>query len=236
MQRLHDRAESFERPWWMDARAGKRRAQVLVPVVRVSAIRGQGLDVRVIRGRADAHWFPSRHNFALFRLAAYLCLRRAKPEHHEGILIIDRHQSATETWLVMSWMTLTFACYLAATLFADWHLALALPVSLPLAVVLLEVPAILSALTIAPLFHSIARARASSIRVTNGFRVNGVVIMLLFSAASAYFARHPSWIRFVAWQFLALLALNAIAAMIVFPLRHSIARLEAAVGGVSSAQ
>ena len=184
--------------------------------------------MRVVRDRADARWFPSRHNFALFRLAAYLCLRRARPEHHDGILIIDRHQSAAETWLVMSWVTLTFACYLATTLFVDWHIALALPVSLPLAIVLLEVPAILSALTIAPLFHSRDRA--------TGFRVNGVVIMLLFSAASAYFARHPSWIRFVAWQFLALLALNAIAAMIVFPLRHSIARLEAQVGGASSAQ
>lgn len=184
--------------------------------------------MRIVRDRAEARWFPSRHNFALFRLAAYLCLRRARPEQRGGILVIDRHQSTMETWLVMSWVTLTFACYLATTLFVDWHIALALPVSLPLAIVLLEVPAILSALTIAPLFESIAGAR------TNGFRVNGVVIMLLFSAASAYFARHPSWIRFVAWQFLALLALNAIAAMIVFPLRHSIARLEAQVGGASS--
>jgi hypothetical protein len=185
--------------------------------------------VRIVRDRADARWFPSRHNFALFRLAAYLRLRRARPEHRVGIFIIDRHQSATETWLVMSWVTLTFACYLAATLFVDWHIALALPVSLPLAVVLLEVPAILSALTIVPLLHSIAGARAS------GVRINGVVIMLLFSAASAYFALHPTWIRFVAWQFLALLALNAIAAVIAFPLRHSIARLEAQVGGASSA-
>lgn len=182
--------------------------------------------MRVVRNRADARWFPSRHNFALFRLAAYLCLRRARPEHRDGMLVIDRHQSAAETWLVMSWVTLTFACYLAMTLFVDWHIALALPVSLPLAIVLLEVPAILSALTIAPLFRSIA----------SGFRINGVVIMLLFSAASAYFALHPTWIRFVAWQFLTLLALNAIAAVIAFPLRHSIARLEAQVGGVPFAQ
>lgn len=181
--------------------------------------------MRAVRNRAEARWFPSRHNFALFRLAAYLRLRRARPEHRDGFFVIDRHQSATETWLVMSWVTLTFACYLATTLFVDWHIALALLISLPLAVVLLEVPAILSALTIAPLF-----------RVTNGFRVNGIVIMLLFSAASAYFALHPTWIRFVAWQFLALLALNAIAAVIAFPLRHSIARLEAEVGGAPFAQ
>jgi hypothetical protein len=179
--------------------------------------------VRVVRGRADARWFPSRHNFALFRLWAYLRLRSARPEHYDGTLVIDRHQSAAETWVVMSWMTLTFACYLAATLFAGWHIAPALLVSMPLAIVLIEVPAILSALTIAPLFR------------INSSRVNGFVIMLLFGAVSVYFARHPSWIRFVAWQFLALLALNAMAAMIAFPLRHAMARLEAAVGGVSSA-
>jgi hypothetical protein len=180
--------------------------------------------VRVVRGRADARWFPSRHNFALFRLAAYLKLRRASPEHWDGTMVIDRHQSAAETWLVMSWMTLTFACYLAVTLFAGWHIAPALLVSMPLAIVLFEVPAIISALTIAPVFH------------ISGSRVNGFVIMLLFSAVSAYFARHPSWIRFVAWQFLALMALNAVAVMVVFPLRHSIARLEAEVGGASFAQ
>src|SRR5688572_28147812 len=139
----------------MDAGAGERRAHGLVPVVRLSAIRGRGLAVRAVRNRADARWFPSRHNFALFRLAAYLRLRRAQPEHRDGFFVIDRHQSATETWLVMSWVTLTFACYLETTLFVDWHIALALLISLPLAVVLLEVPAILSALTIAPLFDSI---------------------------------------------------------------------------------
>lgn len=189
--------------------------------------------MKLVRGRADARWFPSRHNFALFRLAAYLHLRRAQPEHGHVILIIDRHQSATETWLVMSWVTLTFACYLAATLFVDWHIALALLVSLPLAIVLLEVPAMISALTIAPVLRSMTQGRA------NGIRVNSVVVMLLFSAASAYFAFHPTWIRFVAWQFLALLALNAIAAVIAFSLRDAITRLETNavdVGGVTSAQ
>lgn len=189
--------------------------------------------MKLVRGRADARFFPSRHNLALFRLAAYLFLRRARPERRDVILIIDRHQSATETWLVMSWLTLTFACYLAATFFVDWHLAVALLVSLPLAIAFLEIPAILSALTIAPALRSITRSRA------DGIRTNSIAVMLLFSAASAYFARHPTWIRFVAWQFLALLALNAVAAVIAFPLRHSMARLEAqiesAFGGAVSA-
>lgn len=181
--------------------------------------------MRLVRGRADARWFPSRHNFALFRLMAYLRLRRARPEHRDVILIIDRHQSAFETWLVTSWVTLTFACYLAATLFVDWNIALALVASLPLAIVLLEIPAIISALTIAPALRTITRGRA------DGIRTNSVVMMLMFGAASVYFARHPTWIRFVAWQFLGLLALNAVAAVIAFTLRDSMARIETSVGG-----
>jgi hypothetical protein len=172
-----------------------------------------------VRGRADARWFPSRHNFALFRLAAYLRLRRARPEVRDVFLVIDRHQSATETWMVMCWLIATLACYLAVSLFAGWHVAIALAIALPLSVALLEVPALISALTIAPFAR-------------DGIRVNSIVVMLLFTAASAYFAMRPTWVRFIAWQFLAVLALNAIAAVIVFALRDPIAQLE---GGVTSA-
>ena len=174
--------------------------------------------MKIVRGRADARWLPSRHNFALFRLGAFLRLRRAKPEYRDVILVIDRHQSAFETWTVMCWLIATLACYLAVTLFANWHVVLGLAVSLPLAIALLEVPAIVSALTIAPFTH-------------DKIHVNGTVVMLLFAAASVYFATRPAWIRFVAWQFLALLALNAIAAVVVFALRDAIAQIE---GGVTS--
>ena len=172
--------------------------------------------MRLVRGRADARWLPSRHNFALFRLGAFFRLRRAEPEHRDGIMVIDRQQSATEPWLVMCWLIATLACYLAVTLFAQWHVAIAIATSLPLAFALLEVPAVISALTIAPFTQ-------------NGIRANGFAVMLSFTAASVHFATRPTWIRFVAWQFLALLALNAIASVIVFALRDAIARLERGV-------
>ena len=175
--------------------------------------------MRLVRGRADARWLPSRHNFALFRLGAYLRLRRAQPEHRDVILVIDRHQSTTETWAVTCWLAFTLTCYLAATLFADWPIAIAIVISLPLSVATLQVPAILSALTIA----RFAR---------NRIRVNSIALMVFFTAASAYLALRPTWVRFVAWQFLALLALNAVAAIVAFALRGSIAALE---GGVTSA-
>ena len=34
---------------------------------------------RIVRNRADARLLPSRHDFALFRLVAWMRLRRAKP-------------------------------------------------------------------------------------------------------------------------------------------------------------
>jgi hypothetical protein len=178
--------------------------------------------VKVVHGRADARWLPSRHNFALFRLAAYLRLRRAKPEPRNVSLMIDRHQSTTETWIVLSWIVFTMSCYCAATLFRNLHVALALLISLPIVFVLLHVLPIVTALTIAPLFR-------------NHIRVNSFLVMLMFAAASAYFAVRPGWVRFVAWQFLGMLALDAVAAVVVFALNDSITQLEARFGGEPSA-
>lgn len=175
--------------------------------------------MKIVRGRADARWLPSRHNFALFRLGAYLRLRSARPEVSDAIYVIDRHQSATETWLVQSWLIATVACYVAATLFSRLHLAVALLIALPLTFACIDVPALISAIVIAPF-------------VRNPHRVNGAVVMLIPTVASLYYATRPTWLRFVAWQFLGVLALNAIAALIVFAMRDSIARLE---GGVTSA-
>ncbi len=185
--------------------------------------------MRFVRGRLDARWFPSRHNLALFRLAAYLRLRNAPPERGDVILVIDRHQSAAETWIVTTWVTLTTACFMSATLFARWPVAVALGVAVPLAIAGLEVPAIISALTVAPLYNAIAPRRIAPMRV------NAIFVMALLAAVSMYFVTQATWVRFVAWQFLALLTLNALAAPIVFSLRDSIARLEAAVGGTPSA-
>jgi hypothetical protein len=185
--------------------------------------------VRIVRGRADARWLPSRHDHALFRLYAYLRLRRARPEQRDVILIVDRHQSNPETWIVMSWLIVTMACYLAATLFARWPVPIAIAVSVPIAIVLMEVPLLVWGLTIGPVARTITRRE-------DWIRFNSIVVMSLFTIASAYFATRPAWVRFVAWQFLGVLVLNGVAAVIVFALRGSIAKLEANVfGGATSA-
>lgn len=181
--------------------------------------------MRLVRGRAEARWFPSRHNAALFRLYAYFRLRNASPEPRNAVLVIDRHQSNVETWLVLLWCVGTAACYLAATVFARWNVALAMLAALPLAFMLIEFPAVLLGLTVAPLWRVLTRTSG------NGIAINSFVMMLLLAGASCYFTTQRTWARFVGWQFLVLLALNAIAAVVVFLLRDSIARFEAKVGG-----
>lgn len=176
--------------------------------------------MKVVRGRADARWLPSRFNFALFRLYAYLRMKNAKPEPADVELVIDRNQNPIESTVLSTWTTATLACYVAGTLFASWPLPLALFAGVPVAITLLEIPVIVLGVSL--------------LRRDNNITLNSIAMMMMLIGAAVYFARAESWIRFAAWQFLGALALNGIAAAIVFLLRGSIAEMESAVGGIPS--
>lgn len=155
--------------------------------------------MNVVRGRAEARWLPSRHRFAVFRLFALVRSRTARPEPREGLmLIIDRDQSAYEHYAISLWIVVTVTCYLAATLFGSWPLPLGIAAAIPVSAIAVEVPVWVSGL------------------LTGNARVNGVVFMLAMIAASAYLATTETWVRFAAWQFLALLAVNAMAVPVMF--------------------
>ena len=179
--------------------------------------------MKLVHGNAAARWLPSRHNFALFRLLAYLRLRNARPIPAEVILAVDRHQSNTETWIVTAWVTV-MSTIVIATVFA-----VPLALSFILAVLGFQAALITSGLTLAPLWNAVTRLG------TPGVKVSSFAIMALLAAGAAYCATRPTWVRFAGWHFLSMLALNALAAVIVFFLRGPIARLEATVGGVPSA-
>jgi hypothetical protein len=176
--------------------------------------------VKIVRGRVDARWLPSRFRFALFRLFAYLRLRAAKPLARDVSLIIDPDQNNIESYSLAAWTTLTVSCYTAGTLLESWPLPLALLAGIPVAITLMEIPVVALGLLL--------RHRASNIGL------NSVVLMSLLIGAALYFARAQSWVRFAAWQFLAGVLLNAVAAPLVFLLRGRIARLENAFGGFTS--
>jgi hypothetical protein len=163
--------------------------------------------MKMVRGHAEARWMPSRHNFALFRLYAYLRLRNAAHEPNEMILAVDRHQSSAEAMAVATWIFVTTTCCLAGTMFS-W------PVAFLVAAVGIHAVMVASGVLFVTLFPA------------HVLRINSIWMMTLFAALAAYCATRPTWVRFAGWQFFALLALNAIAAMILFFLRDSVARLE----------
>ncbi|HEY0141401.1 MAG TPA: hypothetical protein VGF48_10935 [Thermoanaerobaculia bacterium] len=178
--------------------------------------------MRAICEREDARWLPARHHYALFRLAAFLRLRFAKPRITPGVLLmIDRDQSQFENYAMSAWFTATLTCFVAATFFSTWPVALALLVAFPIAVALSQVTLVILALTAAPLWARF---------IDQGGRIGVVSIgtMMLVLVPTAYYATARTWIRWVSWHVLVLIALNALAAVLLFFLRGPIARLERA--------
>ncbi|HET7436657.1 MAG TPA: hypothetical protein VFN10_18255 [Thermoanaerobaculia bacterium] len=180
--------------------------------------------MKVIRGRAEGRWLPSRHRFALFRLYAFVRLLTAKPEPQPGLLlIVDRDQASFEKNVMSAWALGMVTCYVAVAWFSALSLPLALLVALPVAAIVIEVPMWGFGLLLG-LFGSYRNVKLQS-----------VWCMTLLLLLASWFAMSARWIRFVAWQFLALLALNALCAVVLFFLRAPIARLESTFGGDASA-
>lgn len=181
--------------------------------------------MRAVRGRAEARWLPSRHRFALFRLWAYARLRTATPEPKPGlILMVDRDQSAVESYTTSTWIALMTAGYIAAELAKRWPLPVAIAAAIPLACLALHLP-LLVAPVLVPVIEVFARKR-----LTWYAAVNSTAFVATHLAIALVLADQRTWVRFVAWQFLAVFGLNAIAAAIVFLLRGRITSLEASYG------
>lgn len=190
--------------------------------------------MKAICERRDARWLPSRHRFALFRLFAWLRLRRAKPEIDPGaLLMVDRDQSQLEYYCLSLWMLLTLTCFLAAWCFPGWPPAAALVVAFPIALAAVSAGIVVAALTIGPLWRALR-----GVKGVNHADVVSFVLAAGFFAAAAYHATARTWVRWVAWQVFALVALNAVASAVLFLLREPIARLERTyeeTGGAPSA-
>lgn len=158
--------------------------------------------MRIIRDREDARWLPSRFRFALFRFLAFVRMTFTKPRERRGIIIaIDPDQSTLENCTISIWFSATTTCFFAALM--------PIAVAIPATILLVQIPMYI---------------------VGGGQRVNSKLLMSLAAIAAAYLAMSPTWIRFAAWQFLALVAINGVAALILLPLRGVVSRMEARCG------
>jgi len=154
-------------------------------------------------------WLPSRHHFALARLFALAMLTTTPPPPSDVdriIFAVDRHQSTAENYAVSILFTVIVTCYVAALL--PMAAPLALLVALPLAQIAIQILIVSGGL--------IVRSMAA----------NSAFMMLSAVAASLYFATRTTWVRFPAYAFLAIVALNAVAFVVMWLLRDRVRALE----------
>jgi hypothetical protein len=172
--------------------------------------------LNIVADRPEARWLPSRHRFAIARLIGYLRLRRSKPAAPNSehlILSIDRDQTAAEMNIVALWVFVTTTCYIAAAL--PLTLPLAIILAIPLAAIAIHLPIVIGG----PLLRLF-------IGDGNHIKIVSVTTMSLLLIASSYVATTASWARVVAWLFFAILLINCLAAAILWLLRDAVQAAE----------
>jgi hypothetical protein len=177
--------------------------------------------VRFVQDCPEARLLPSRFHFALARLLAMArsYATPARPDVDRVIYAIDRHQSAAEHYAVSIWVVVSVACYVASAL--PLKPAAAAAASLVLAPIVAQVPLVVIGVLV--LLFNRGRMRDS-------LAINSAACMTLLFLASAYFAQRRSPVRFVAWFFFVVVALNALAWVILALMRKRIRQMETQCG------
>jgi hypothetical protein len=139
-----------------------------------------------------------RHNFALACLIALIAKRDARPAPgiDRVILADDRYQSAAENYLAAFGYLALVVCFLAAFM--------PIVAAVPLSLVAIELPLFAAGLPF------------------GNRRLNSIAYVACGAAMAWYLALQPRWIRFAGYAFFAVLALNAIAFVVIWPLRRRI--------------
>jgi hypothetical protein len=175
--------------------------------------------MKLIIDKPKVRQLPSRRRFALARLIALVTFRfpaRTTPGVDRVIYAIDRDHDQVENFFVSLWFAVTAIAYTAALLPFRQSAAAALV-----------------AVAIAPFALAFLMFSAGLFtRYGDGDyrRYQSIYHMAVLLALSLHFARSQSLVRYVAWCFLAICAVNAIAAAIMLFARGTVARMEAECG------
>lgn len=177
-----------------------------------------------VEGRPEAVWLPSRHNLALFRLLAYIRLRRTRRVATDPfiLLVADRHQSSFETNVTAAWYAVIGAGLIAAALSAGMAAPLAVLLALIIAPVVIQAAIVVPSLIVFVVRRDRADGRGAAI-------VSGVVAAL-YTFASAVLIASGSRARWIGFAFLGSVALELAARSVLPFVNASIERLEAEYG------
>ena len=160
--------------------------------------------MNVVRSHPEARWMPSRYTFALFRLGALMRLqsqRNAAPR--PVFLAIDHGQSALENYTVGLWAFVTVACYLAACMQPWIGIVAAIACGIALSGWALQIP-----------MYSVGVWFPGR----DNRRLTSIATFAAMTGASLLAATRTSWVRWVAIVFFTALALNVLAAIVMFAL------------------
>ena len=174
--------------------------------------------MRLVFDKPLARLLPTRRRYALARLIALVMFRSAaaQPAVDRVVYAIDPDHDALENYFLSLCAGVMAFVYTAALLPLEGYAA---------ALTALIVAPIV---THAPLFTAAIFTGYSARRDFRSYQ--SIVHFAMFIALSLYVARLSSPARYVAWSFLALCAVNAVAALIMFFARGAVARMEAECG------
>lgn len=184
--------------------------------------------MRIIRGRADARWLPSRYSLAMFRLYAFFRASTAPAEEHpEIVLSVETHQAAAEAFLTAAAGFVMSYVYIADVLTEVLPVLVAILLALPVTSIAIQIPLYVFGLTLTPLLRLVLRKQQS-------LSITSALYFLLFAASSVVMLGRSMPARVVAWAFFVACALELVSKVIAFALRERMARMEEHFGGVAS--
>jgi hypothetical protein len=188
--------------------------------------------------KPGAKWLTARHNLAAFRLIAALMLlaqRKRVPDPGADVrtaYVLDRHQSALENFTLAFLFNTLIAVYAAAWLQLTLRLSpAALFWMLPL--MFLFAPGVYQLL-----FHPLGLllavlVRAGAVKTAQVVRIQTWTFYLLMTVVAVFAFASTAWVRWAGLLWLALLAANGVAAVVMLAIAPFVKSLEERMGGGS---
>ena len=179
--------------------------------------------MKLERPQAAVPWLPSRRRYAAFRLVAYLRLARTRDcnPDPDRVLALDRDQSSAETFVMAFLVWATTASFLTHLFALRLVLPFAAVAGAALAVIGLNAFVVFVGVFITPVLHAIGLPRGP-----HNIGVASAVFLIVLAVAASYFATFATWVAVPAWIFLGAIAINAVAAGILFVLRSRVREAE----------
>jgi hypothetical protein len=179
----------------------------------------------------EGRWLPSRYRYAIFRAAAYLRLRlvrRTRPpvQGRRLVLMIDRDQNPFESFTLSLFAVLWSAA--CVTIAAAGRPAIPPLLAAGLfTILILVVPVIIQmALYVVSGVMALCRQAGLPVAATNHGAQTAVFFILMLAAAAAAAGSRLRALQFLGWIWIALLALNAAAAVLMRLLAGPVAAAE----------